>query len=252
MRFHTFGNKENSAIVLIHGMLTPWQIFQPMIDAFSKLHYIIVPALDGHVEEEASEYISYMEEAKQIEDYVLEHVGKQVFAGCGLSMGGVIANHIFENRNLQIQHLVIDGGPLLPINRMLKTVMTKQYLSIIHKSKERDAKVLESFKRDFLPECYLESFLRFADTMSDDTIVNMVDSVCASTLQPSGNAQVTDILFMHGTKGNEAISKQAAKKMQAYYPHTQIKCFQGYQHAQLLVYEPNTWIETVQDFWQEE
>ncbi len=27
MVFHTFGNKENSVAVLIHGMLTPWQIW---------------------------------------------------------------------------------------------------------------------------------------------------------------------------------------------------------------------------------
>ena len=26
MIFHTYGNKENKAVVLIHGMLTPWQI----------------------------------------------------------------------------------------------------------------------------------------------------------------------------------------------------------------------------------
>ena len=27
MIFHTYGNKENKAVVLIHGMLTPWQIW---------------------------------------------------------------------------------------------------------------------------------------------------------------------------------------------------------------------------------
>ena len=35
MRFHTFGSDSNKAIVLIHGMLNPWQLWQQAIDAFA-------------------------------------------------------------------------------------------------------------------------------------------------------------------------------------------------------------------------
>ena len=35
MIFHTFGNKENKAIMLLHGMLTPWQIWEDAVSVLS-------------------------------------------------------------------------------------------------------------------------------------------------------------------------------------------------------------------------
>ena len=52
MIFHTFGNKENKAVVLIHGVLTPWQIWNTAIDKFRSRYYVVVTELDGHTENE--------------------------------------------------------------------------------------------------------------------------------------------------------------------------------------------------------
>lgn len=58
MNFHTFGDSRNPAILLIHGVQCPWQIWQTQIDHFAKSYHVIVPALNGHEEELKSEYIS--------------------------------------------------------------------------------------------------------------------------------------------------------------------------------------------------
>ena len=72
MLFHTFGNKANKIMILIHGVLTPWQIWQDAINYFSKEYYVIVPVWDGHVEEETSECLSVENEANKIIEYVLK------------------------------------------------------------------------------------------------------------------------------------------------------------------------------------
>lgn len=41
MIFHTFGNNENKAIMLIHGMLTPWQIWEDAVSVLSNDHFVI-------------------------------------------------------------------------------------------------------------------------------------------------------------------------------------------------------------------
>ena len=46
MIFHTYGNKESKAIVLIHGMLTPWQIWNTAVKKFSEDYYVVVPELE--------------------------------------------------------------------------------------------------------------------------------------------------------------------------------------------------------------
>ncbi len=245
MRFHEFGDRSNKIIILIHGTLTPWQIWQEQIDYFKEKYFVIVPALDAHVEEEPSEYISVEAEATAIEKYVCENYGKEVFAVCGLSMGGVIACTMFVNGRLGIANLVLDGAPLIPANALMKNIMTGSYLSIIHKSKKRDKKVLENFKKDFLPERYLESYLRFADTMSDDSVKNMLASVCNGCTRVCDNVNNTRILFLHGTKGNEMLSKKSAQMMKRNYSGVEIMCFKGLKHAELAIYKAEQWIEVV-------
>ena len=245
MEFHTFGDKSNKPIVLIHGALTPWQIWERQIEVLKEKYYVIVPALDGHIEEHESEFLSIENEAQQIENFICKNEIGTVFAICGLSMGSVIAHKIFERNNLQIENLVLDGAPLVKMSFIAEMVMTSAYKSIIHKSKKRDRKTLENFKRDFLPEKYLENFLNFADTMSDTTVENMLHSVCAGNFTPANNTSSTKILYMHGTKGNEVYSIKSAKKMKKYYTGMDIKCFDGYKHAELAVYEPDKWLDTV-------
>lgn len=248
MRFHTFGNKENKKMILIHGVLTPWQIWQESIDYFSENYYVIVPALDGHIEEEASEYRTVEDEAERIIEYMLTNFGNDVDTICGLSMGGAIAYKIFESGKLNINYLVLDGAPLSPVGKLPVWIMEKSYISIIHKSKARDKKTLESFKKDFLPEKYLESFLKFADTMSDSSISNIVRSVFSISISTCEHGKDTSILFMHGTKGNESVSAKSAKRMKEIYPQTQIRCFEGYKHAELAIYHSKDWIECVDKF----
>ncbi len=248
MKFHTFGNKNNKTVILIHGVLTPWQIWEKQIDVLKEKFYVVVPALDGHIEDSASEYISVENEAEQIESYVIKELNGKVFTLCGLSMGGVIAFKIFERSNLDIDFLVLDGAPLIKNSLLSEKVMSNAYKSIIHKSKKRDKKTLENFKKDFLPEKYLSSYLKIADTMSDKTVENMIHSVCASKFVPCVNKNNTGILFLHGTKGNEVYSVKTARLMKKHFPDMAVKSFDGYKHAELAIYKPEEWLEAVTSF----
>lgn len=58
MNFHRFGSKDAPKMILIHGVLTPWKIWNKQIEHLSKNYYVIVVALNAHVEEEVSEFVS--------------------------------------------------------------------------------------------------------------------------------------------------------------------------------------------------
>lgn len=248
MRFRVFGDVTKKKMILIHGVLTPWQIWQDMIDSFKSDYFVIVPALDGHIEESKSEFVSVEAEADKIIDYVSTRYGNDIDTICGLSMGGAIAYTIFEKQKLNIKNLVLDGAPLSPLGKIPVWVMTNSYTTSIHKSKQRNPQVLESFKKDFLPEKYLPSFLKFADTMTDSTIKNMISTVFQTKITSTPQSSETSILFMHGTKGNEIVSKKAAKKLKKQYPQTEIKCFEGLKHAELAISMSDIWISTVKNF----
>ena len=248
MIFHTFGDKKNKTMLLIHGVLTPWQIWQDAINAFCKDYFVIVPALDAHVEEQKSDFISVENEAEKIINYIEENCNAKIDVVCGLSMGAAIAYKIFEKNCIKINYLVLDGAPLTRANKLLIYFMTKSYLSIIHKSQNRNARVIKNFKKSFLPEKYLESYLKFADTMSDQSVINIVQSVFSTKIEKTLDCTNTKILFLCGTKANEMLSIKAVKNLKKLYPNMVVKVFKSYAHAELAIYHSEEWIKEVAEF----
>ena len=246
MVFHTFGNKEKPVAVMIHGMLTPWQIWKSAAERLSEDYYLIIPELDAHTEDEPSFFVSVEEEADKIKEYVMENSGGNISLLCGLSMGGRIAATLAALPGIMVENLVLDGAPLKSMPKILINIMKKNYKQIIEKSRKRDPKILESARKDFLPEKYIPDYLKIADNMDEKSIENIMDSVF-SAFDFKKYENVNTILFIHGTKGNEVVSKKSALKMKEFNPQTEIKCFKGYAHAELLCFKEDEWIAEVQN-----
>lgn len=234
-------------IVLIHGMLTPWQIWEDAADFFSGDYYVVVPELNGHTEDEISEFVSVEDEAEQIRQYLMKHFKGRVYALCGLSMGGRIAATLAGMQDVHFDCLVLDGAPLQKMPMLLVSIMKNSYIHIINKSKQRDPKVIESCKKDFLPERYLDVFLKVADHIQEQSVRNIMDSVF-SRFDYKAYSKESRILFMHGTKGNEMAAAKSAVNLKKMNPQTEIRCFDGYAHAQLACFEIEKWIKEVSSF----
>ncbi len=247
MKFHTCGNDSGKTIVLIHGMLNPWQIWKEVSDAFSDEYYVIIPELDAHTQEETSEFISVDDEAAKICEYLCKNGRSTLYMICGLSMGGRIAAVLAGMPEISVENLILDGAPLLPMPKIMTAFMTKSYINIINRSKKRDPKVIKNFKKDFLPEKYLDDYFKLADHMEEQSIRNVINSVF-SAFEFKKYDDSCKILFMHGTKGNETVSKKAAIKMKEVNSQTNIRCFDGYAHAELLSFEADRWIKEVKSF----
>lgn len=247
MVVHEFINGNKPVMVLVHGVLTPWQVWTPQITSFVEQYNVYAIALDAHIEDKPSEFVSVVDEANKIIKYFQEKNLMQIDVLCGISLGGKIAHEIWKSGKLTVGNLIMDGAPLVSCPKIAVKIMLKNYKDIVHKSKERDSKVIDNFKKYFLPEKYLDSYLKIADFMTDESIENMVTSVFAGG-KIEGISNQSKILFIHGTKGNEILSKKAAKLMKRYYPETEIICFKGDTHCYKAIYQPEKWISTVKDF----
>ncbi len=247
MRFHTYGDSSSPVILLIHGLLTPYQVWEEQIERFRDKYYVIAVALDAHEEESASEFISIQQEAQQIESYITENHGGKVFAVCGISMGGVIAHELWKNGVISIRKLIMDGAPLKAMPKIAIKIMTNNYLMIIRKSRQRDKKTMEGFVNNCAPERCLDSYLKIADNMSDQSIRNLTASACSQTLC-SDIVSDTQVLFIHGTKGNEVVSSKVGRLIRKYYPDSEVYCFKGYAHCEAAIYKPQEWLRIAEPF----
>lgn len=248
MKILEFGNHKHKKLMLIHGMQVPWQVWQPQIDHFSKQYCVIVPILDGHNPTEASTFSSIQNEADEIEKQYIERYGNELFAICGMSMGGSIASVLWTNGNLHINKLFLEGAPLVPQSKMLTAIITKEYISLTHKTQQRDPKTLTKCQKTFIPKKYMSYFLEMMDAMTDETITNCITSAGQFRLPENPKPDKIDIIYYHGTTLNELLSKKSAKFLQQYYPQTTVKRLDGYSHCQLGLWHPEEYIEVLEEF----
>ena len=120
-----FGNKEKEKIILIHGFQLIWQYWEKHIEYFKKDYHVIVPIITGHNQNKKENFISFKEEAKEIEDYCINNFGEEICAVVGMSMGGVVAAILLENKRLKIKKILFDGSPLVSCSKIIKKIQTK-------------------------------------------------------------------------------------------------------------------------------
>lgn len=243
MKILEFGDTSKRKLMLIHGFQSPWQVWNKYIERYKEDYHIIVPILSGHNPEEKDDFISFVEEAKEIEDYILSLYGKDVYAVYGMSMGGVLAATLWQNERLAFDKVIFDGSPLVSLGGFMKGFMKKFYIDITHKTKQRDKKIVEQATKSIISEDNLESFLRVLDHMSDVTIVNCLDSIAEFKLKQDIVTPNTVAYFFHGTASNEMVAKKSAKYVQRYYPNTQVMCFKGAFHCENALFHPEVMID---------
>jgi len=242
MKILEFGDRSKRKIILIHGFQRPWQVWNKYIAYYKKDFHIIVPIVSGHNPEEKEDFISFSEEAKKIEDYILPRYGKDIYAIYGMSMGGVLTATLWQNNKLVFEKVIFDGSPLVSLNNFMKNYMKKFYIKITHKSQQRDKKTVEQATKAIISEDNLDQFLNVLDHMSDSTIENSIDGIAEFKLKKDIHASNTIVYFFHGTAPNEILAKKSAKYVRKHYPTTVIKCFKGKFHCENALFNPEIMI----------
>ncbi len=247
MNFHTFGNKQNKTMVLIHGLFHPWQIWEPIIDHYSKSYYVIVPELDSHTQDAPTEFISAEQEAEQIKAYLLDNVGGQVFALCGVNMGGRIAAILAGIPELNIENLVLDGALLSSSPRFVRAFVKKLFGVMLDQTRAGNQSAIDSIKKEMVPERCINECLKVIENLSKGSLNNIIDS-CYSKFKITEYNSSMNILYMHGTKPNESYAKKAAHKLKQKKPQAKLRMCEGMGQAELLGYQERKWIAEVNNF----
>ena len=90
-------------------------------------------------------------------------------------------------------------------------------------------------------------YIKIAENMSMESVDNVINSVFSDFVITKYGSDMK-ILFMHGTKGNESVSRKCALKMKEVNPQTEIRSFEGLAHAELACFKPEQWVKEVEGF----
>ena len=91
LHFSTFGDKNNTPVVLIHGLGADQNMWQPQVNSLPKEGlYLIIPDMRGHGKTSKVDKFKIKDCARDISE-LLNHLGFSHAIIVGVSMGGVIA-----------------------------------------------------------------------------------------------------------------------------------------------------------------
>ena len=243
MKILEFGDKSKRKLILIHGFQSPYQVWNKYIEHYEKAFHVIVPIIPGHDPMQNEDFISLANTVGELEDYFISRYGERVYAVFGMSMGGVLAAALWQNKRLSIEKVIFDGSPLVSVNSFVRRMMLSFYLDITHKSQQRDKKTLEQACKSIITPENLSDLLAVLDNMSDTTIINCINDITDFRLSGDIDTEDTGIYFFHGTAANEMIAKKSAKYILKNYPYAVVRCFKGKAHCEISLFEPEVMIK---------
>ena len=242
MEILEYGDKTKRKIILIHGFESPYQIWEPYIEHYKNDFHIIVPILPGHNSRVEEEFVSFEACAEELEDFYIKKYGTEVYAVYGMSMGGVLASHIWRNQKLRIEKLIMESSPLLGFGKLMTSMQTKLYLQITGKARRRDPKTVRQAVGTMVREEQLEVFLELLDHISDTTITNYLAAVGRFKLPADIDTPDTQLTYFYGGKINEVLFRKVAKYIKKHYSNTDTICLKGKGHCEEALLLPEKWI----------
>lgn len=249
MRFLEYGDKNNKAVILIHGYGISWRMWLPQIEAFSKEYFIIVPVLDGHDTEKVSTFTTVEKAATEIIDHTTEVYGNSIFAICAVSLGATIAVEILAQNRLKVDKAIIDAAPLVPMNKLLLGLSIKMRIKQLHSMKKGSKLLNYMLNRTFYPKELVEEIMKVGANMEDESCINAHLSSFRYSIPASIADIKVDITYWYGSK--EAILvKNYARAISSVLPDVKIKVFKGLEHGEFCIGNPNGYIKEVTKFFE--
>ncbi|WP_105617807.1 alpha/beta fold hydrolase [Vallitalea okinawensis] len=249
MRFLEFGNKENKAIILIHGYSISWKMWIPQIDVFSQEYFIIVPILDGHDTENSSTFTTVEKAATDIINYVIQIYGNHIFAVCGASLGATIGIEILAQNRLNIDKAIIDAGPVVPTNKLLLKLIILFRYQQAHGMKKGSKSIDYMLNQTNYPKGMNDEIKKVGGNMSDESCRNVHRSAFRYSIPASLKNVKTEIAYWYGSK-EPKFMKKYAKAILRLKPNAHIKVFEGYAHGEMCIGDPEFYIDQATAFFQ--
>ena len=249
MIFYTSGDKQNPAVMLIHGMISSAADCEPFGKYLADGYYVIMPTLDGHGND-GTDLLPLEGEVDKLVGYLKENGITSVAMVQGSSMGAEIALAVvkrLEQENIPVTCGFFDGGPFFHFNPIFRAFMHKKFTSLVKAFDTDDhEKAYNSLmNHPFLQfvakdkaaqyEPLIRSMTRQRRRFSQKTVDNLV-RICYQCDLPefSTEAQKRMVFFF---SDEEPARKSRGRLMKA-YPDAEYRDIHGYAHCGYQTAEP--------------
>ena len=114
MRVLEFGQQNAEAILLLHGGGLSWWNYREAATLLAEQYRVVLPVLDGHAGSNTP-FTTIEDNAAGLISYIDTHLGGQVLAIGGLSLGGQIAVEMLSQRKDICRYALVESALVMPM-----------------------------------------------------------------------------------------------------------------------------------------
>ncbi len=233
MVFHSYGKREAPSLMLLPGLGISYEIFLPLIELLQDDFHIIAVEVDGFILGKHSPFTSIDDQAVQANRYVKERFNGTLDYAYGVSMGGKILSRMLERDEITIDHAVLDAAPLLPLPKWMYGPFGYHQRMMVWLS----CHGIGFWKRLFRTHHFhvlLDECRKVWPYGKGKAVSDGYKDIYSHKLESIKGA---DIHFWYGSK-EAFFAKPQARHLARLHPDTHIEIFQGMNHGQLLIDQP--------------
>ncbi len=239
MKFYEYGNKNNPAVLYIHGMgCDVLKSFQVPTEVLQKDYRIIAAALDGY-DGEASAFSSIHEQAEKIATFLNKNYHGSVYAVIGMSMGGFIALDLLCRYGITAEKLLLDSGYTdnLPFAKLIASAVSWGFDCLLH---DKHRRLVKSGMKMMMGYCFDKKDLH--DNPSRQTIYNSEYACMTYTLPDNlGALQNCRVTYLYGEKEKQMI--KGMHTLKAYLPDLEEISWGNVGHGEIMAEKPKLYAE---------
>ena len=233
MLFQTMGNKENPAVLFFHAMGVTGDSSEPVAEYLQEKYFCIMPTSTVYCK--GQRYVSKADEVRQVEAFLRKNGVERLALVVASSIGADLAMAFLKSTELPVEQVFFDGGQFAQISLPLRRIMTPfLYLAIksLYWSKGKTlGKILwcddEAIKPYFIAAGKALSY--------GDLRRQLAESLEDKPFPPLPEELQRRIYFEFGSIEEHYKYRDAVMNA---YPHGNYPVFEGYNHMQFQIRDP--------------
>ena len=239
MLFNTFGNTTKKTLLLVHGLGVSYQVFNPLIEYLQAQYHIIAAQVDGFLinaenKPIPSVFTSIDNQVDQLVQYIRTTYGGHLDAAYGLSMGGCIVGKLQERADINIDHVILDGAPLMPLPRWSIDPL-RYYQSFNVWCSYHMSGFFKWLFRSHYFDTLLDELIKVYPSGYGRAVRDAYKSIYTSRLEQVRSADIHYWYCQH----EAFVAKYMFRHLETLAPHCHVTYFPRMQHGQLVIDHPD-------------
>ncbi len=241
MIFQTMGNPKNPSILFFHAMGVNGESSERVAEFLKDHYFCILPTSTIYCS--GQKYVSKSNEKEQVEAFLKQHGVHSLELVVSSSIGADLAAYFLSTTNVPVSHAFFDGGQFARIGSMTRRIIVPfLYLAIksLYWSKGATLKKIlwcddETIKPYFIQAGKALTYGNIRRQLKDSLVDQPFPSLSPALQQHA--------FFEFGSIEDHFKYREAVMKC---YPHAHFPVFEGYNHMQYQIRDPEGFAKMLQ------